>query len=129
MQLTFLLDAVVFLLDLKQQEKMETIWEDRLMTKKFTTVRSLLNALAKAMNLINPEMENHHQETAYLAYQLGDEMGLPTEERHMIVVSALLHDVGTIVMPQRENLSEIESHRREIAQIGAEMIRDLLQAL
>ncbi len=95
------------------------------MTEKFTTVRSLLNALAKAMNLINPEMENHHQETAYLAYQLGDEMGLPTEERHMIVVSALLHDVGTIVMPQRENLSEIESHRREIAQIGAEMIRDL----
>lgn len=95
------------------------------MTEKFTTVRSLLNALAKAMNLINPEMENHHQETAYLAYQLGDEMGLPTEERHMIVVSALLHDVGTIVMPQRENLSQIESHRREIAQIGAEMIRDL----
>ena len=32
---------------------------------KFTTVRSLLSALAKAMNLINPDMENHHQETAY----------------------------------------------------------------
>lgn len=95
------------------------------MTEKFTTVRSLLDALAKAMNLINPEMENHHQETAYLAYQLGVEMGLQTEELHMIVVSALLHDVGTIVMPQKENLSEIESHRREIAQIGAEMIRDL----
>ena len=95
------------------------------MTEKFTTVRSLLNALAKAMNLINPEMENHHQETAYLAYQLGTEMRLPTEDLHLIVVSALLHDVGTIVMPQKENLSEIESHRREIAQIGAAIIRDL----
>jgi len=95
------------------------------MSEKFTTVRSLLSALAKAMNLINPEMENHHQETAYLAYQIGVEMGLETEDLHTVVIAALLHDVGTIVMPQRENLSGIESHRREIAQIGAEMIRDL----
>ena len=97
------------------------------MAVKFTTVRSLLNALAKAMNLINPVMENHHQETAYLAYQIGVEMGLKTEDLHMIVIAALLHDVGTIVMPLEENLSEIESHRREIAHIGAEMIRDLKQ--
>ena len=51
-------------------------------TEKFTTVRSLLNALARTMNLINPEMENHHQETAYLAYQIGAEMGLQTEDLH-----------------------------------------------
>ena len=89
------------------------------MTEKFTTTRALLNALAKAMNLINPEMENHHQETAYLAYQISVEIGLGTEELHLIVSSALLHDVGTIVMPINENLAEIESHRREIAQIGA----------
>lgn len=92
---------------------------------KFTTVRSLLSALAKAMNLINPDMENHHQETAYLAYQIGMEMGLHTEDLHLIASAALLHDVGTIVMPQRENLAAIESHRREIARIGAEIIRDL----
>ena len=92
---------------------------------KFTTVRSLLGALAKAMNLINPDMENHHQETAYLAYQIGMEMGLHTEDLHLIASAALLHDVGTIVMPQRENLAAIESHRREIARIGAEIIRDL----
>jgi len=77
------------------------------------------------MNLINPDMENHHQETAYLAYQIGMEMGLHTEDLHLIASAALLHDVGTIVMPQRENLAAIESHRREIARIGAEMIRDL----
>lgn len=92
---------------------------------RFTTVRSLLNALAKAMNLINTAMENHHQETAYLAYHLGVEMGLKTEDLHLIVVSSLLHDVGTIMIPQSENLSEIESHRRENARIGAAMIGDL----
>ena len=89
---------------------------------KFTTVRSLLNALARTMNLINPEMENHHQQTAYLAYQTGAEMGLGTEDLHMIVVASLLHDLGTIVKPQKENLSQIESRRREVAHIGAEMM-------
>lgn len=92
---------------------------------KFTTIRSLLNALAKAMNLIDPTIENHHQKTAYLAYQLGVEMGLETESLHVIVVSALLHDVGTIVMPLEDSLMAYEEHRREIAKIGADMIRDL----
>lgn len=92
---------------------------------KFTTVRSLLNALAKAMNLIDPTIENHHQKTAYLAYQIGLEMGLETESLHVIVVSALLHDVGTIVMPLEDSLVAYEEHRREIAKIGADMIRDL----
>lgn len=95
------------------------------MTEKFTTVRSLLSALAKAMNLIDPTIENHHQETAYLAYQIGAEMGLETESLHMIVVSALLHDVGTIVMPLEDTLAGYEEHRRETARIGADMIRDL----
>ena len=51
--------------------------------KKFTTTRSLLNALAKAMNLINPRIEDHHQQTAYLAYQIGVEMGIETEDLHI----------------------------------------------
>lgn len=93
--------------------------------KKFTTIRSLLIVLAKAMNLISPTMENHHQRTAYLAYQIGAEMGMEKDYLHLIVISALLHDIGTIVMPLKENLPEIEKHRREIARTGAEMIRDL----
>ena len=29
--------------------------------EKLTNIRSLLEALSRAMNLINPEVENHHQ--------------------------------------------------------------------
>ena len=61
--------------------------------KHFTTIRSLLQALAMAMNLINPDVENHHQRTAYLAYHIGAEMGLETEDLHKVIVAALLHDV------------------------------------
>ena len=33
----------------------------------FTNMRSMLGAVARAMNLINPDMEHHHEQTAYLS--------------------------------------------------------------
>ena len=36
--------------------------------EKLTNIRSLLEALSRAMNLINPEVENHHQQAAYFAF-------------------------------------------------------------
>ncbi len=93
--------------------------------KSFSTVSSLLRALALSMNLINQDMQHHHQRTAYLGYHLGREMGLGTEELHLLIISALLHDVGTIIAPETQNIAEIEQNRREIAEKGARMIRDL----
>lgn len=92
--------------------------------KHFTTIRSLLQALAMAMNLINPDVENHHQRTAYLAYHIGAEMGLETEDLHKVIVAALLHDVGSVIGKQK-SVAEIEENRREIAVVGARMICDL----
>ncbi len=44
--------------------------------EKLTNIRSLLEALSRAMNLINPEAENHHQQAAYFAYyRPGDGTG------------------------------------------------------
>ena len=42
----------------------------------FTNTCDLLGALAEAMNFINPDIENHHQQTAYLAYMLARHLGL-----------------------------------------------------
>lgn len=93
--------------------------------KQFSTVSSLLHALAISMNLINPDLENHHQQTAYLAYHIGTEMGIREEDLHLLIIASLLHDVGTVVSPQMQNIAEIEENRREIAMTGDLMIRDL----
>ena len=61
--------------------------------KQFSTVSSLLHALAISMNLINPDLENHHQQTAYLAYHLGTEMGIREKDLHLLIIASLLHDV------------------------------------
>lgn len=93
--------------------------------KPFTNIRSLLRALAKALNLINHEVENHHEQTAYLAYCVGIEMGLEKEQIHTIIYAALLHDVGSIMLEEPASITEIESRAEEYAQIGADMLRDL----
>ena len=91
----------------------------------FTNMRSLLNALAISMNLINRDMEHHHEQTAYLAYQIGLEMGLESEALHDVIYGALLHDIGAVISPEPQNIQEIESHGREIAAIGAKMLEGL----
>ena len=44
------------------------------MSERFTDMRDMINELAISMNLINPDMQHHHEQTAYLAYQIGYEM-------------------------------------------------------
>ena len=91
----------------------------------FTNIRSLLGALAKALNLINPAVENHHEQTAYFAFFIGRELGFDEEELHTVVYAALLHDLGSIILEEQVSVEEIESNAQEYAHIGAKMIRDL----
>ena len=92
--------------------------------EEFTTIRSLLGALAKAMNLINPAMEHHHEQTAYIAYVIAREMGMDVEQQHLAIYAALLHDVGSIIDPN-QSVIEIEEHAHHVARQGASMLRGL----
>lgn len=91
----------------------------------FTNIRSLLGALAKAMNLINPEVEHHHEQTAYLAFCIAKNMNLEEEDIHTVIYASLLHDVGGAMLGKNISIEEIESEAEKFAKIGAEMLRDL----
>ena len=95
------------------------------MSKAFTNVRSLMGVLAKSMNLVNPDMEHHHEQTAYLAYQIAYMMGIRGEHLHYTISVALLHDIGAVVSPEQKKVEEIEAERRDVAKIGAAIIRDI----
>ena len=95
------------------------------MSEHFTNMRDLISALAISLNLINPDMQHHHEQTAYLAFQIGQEMGLRGEDLNNTVYAALLHDIGSVVSPVPQKLEEIEAHRHEVAALGAHMLEDL----
>ena len=94
-------------------------------TSNFTDIRSLLGALAEAMNLINADLEHHHEQTAYLSYLIAREMGLEESLSFLCIYAALLHDVGSILYEEPKGVLEIERESRRIASLGAAMLRGL----
>jgi HD-GYP domain-containing protein (c-di-GMP phosphodiesterase class II) len=64
--------------------------------KNFTGRKSQAAMLAKALNLMNPHLENHHEQTSYMAYQLSKALGLDDEAVMANVEIALLHDIGSV---------------------------------
>ena len=92
------------------------------MAESFTNLTALLNALAKAMNLVNPQLENHHQQTAYLTYMLTRAAGMEAHSQEQAVCAALLHDVGSIVSEEPESIAEIEAQSVRISRMGAQIL-------
>lgn len=60
-----------------------------------------LRALIGAMDSRDPSNRTHSQRVTRLAMVLGEAMGLPPEEMEMLELSALLHDVGKIAVPEQ----------------------------
>lgn len=95
------------------------------MKKEFTNIRSLLGALARALNLINREMQHHHEQTAYLAHRIGYAMGLRGDNLNVVGYTALLHDIGFEVLQESSAVKETAEGRKRVAKIGADMIREV----
>lgn len=91
----------------------------------FTNIRSLLGALAEAMNLVNPSVSHHHEQTAYLTYIVARELSLPPEQIHLALYAALLHDVGSVVSEQQKSVAELEKDGKTVAMIGAQLLYGL----
>ncbi|MBQ6986805.1 MAG: HD domain-containing protein [Oscillibacter sp.] len=94
-------------------------------TSHFTDIRSLIGALAEAMNLINADLENHHEQTAYLSYLIARETGMEERLCMLCVYAALLHDVGSILYDEPRGVRDIEREAHRIARLGASMLRGL----
>ena len=93
--------------------------------KGFTNARSLLGGLAEAMNLINHEVEAHHQQTAYLTYMIASSAGFDRRGLELAVYASLLHDVGAVMYEQQESVAEIEREALEVSRTGASMLRGI----
>lgn len=76
--------------------------------RKYVNLYELLNCLTSAADLISPQLANHHQQVAYMAYQIAEHMGLPIQQQQEIVLAGLLHDIGATSLAERLELAENE---------------------
>ncbi len=61
----------------------------------------LILCLSDAMDFISPEVVNHHMQVAYVAFGIGDELGLSVEEKRDLVLAGALHDIGAFSLKER----------------------------
>ena len=68
----------------------------------------LLLCFSDALDLISPELSNHHQQVSYLSYFLAEQAGLPIEQKKDVFLAALVHDFGVLSKKERLELVETE---------------------
>lgn len=92
------------------------------MNKRFTNMRDLNGSLAEVLNMIDPAIEHHHQQTAYMAYMIADAAGFDDHMLALTRFAALTHDIGFITMETPGSLKELERNAKHIACVGARLI-------
>ncbi|OGO79739.1 MAG: hypothetical protein A2Y21_04805 [Clostridiales bacterium GWC2_40_7] len=68
----------------------------------------MLLCLSSSVDLISPEVSTHHQQVAYLAFRLAEQMKLSKEEQRDILIAGMLHDIGALTLSERLALFEEE---------------------
>ena len=86
-------------------------------------MRSLANGFSYIMDLINEDVNDHHQKVAYLSYRIAEEMHLPDNACHLAIVGGLMHDIGGILQSQTASLADIEKNASSLAKAGAEILK------
>ncbi|MBD3166547.1 HD domain-containing protein [bacterium] len=61
----------------------------------------LVLAIASTVDLISPDVHNHHVRVAFIALELGRMDGLSSEEASDLVLAAALHDIGALTLRER----------------------------
>lgn len=92
------------------------------MIRQFTTKRDIISAFANTMNLVNPELQDHHEKVSYLAYRLAETLGMDEKHRMMAFAGGLLHDIGGVMKQGNISLSDLEMNAGQVAAMGASLL-------
>ena len=57
--------------------------------------------ISEAIDLVSPELNEHHKKVAYIAYNIAKEMRLPEKEIRNIILASILHDIGAFTSEER----------------------------
>lgn len=79
-------------------------------------------SLSQALDLINPEMADHHKRVAYIALRVAEAAGLSGKDKEDAVIAAALHDIGTLPRQPDSDAARPASNLRS-ARFGYQLLR------
>jgi len=65
------------------------------------SIFDIVSGISEAVDLVSPELNDHHKKVAYISYNIATEMGLPSDEIRDVVLGAILHDIGAFTTEER----------------------------
>ncbi|MBF0503192.1 MAG: HD domain-containing protein [Candidatus Riflebacteria bacterium] len=87
-------------------------------------VFDLLSALSEVTNWVSPELMHHHRQVAYMAWNIGEELGMPAQDLDDLVMAGLMHDIGAFTLKKRLETLQFEmTTGREHAEQGYLLMR------
>ncbi|TAN41800.1 MAG: HD domain-containing protein [Nitrospirae bacterium] len=80
--------------------------------------------LSNALDLVSSRVVDHHKRVAYIACSIAAEMGMPEDEREVLMLAGLLHDIGAISARDRIETLQFELENPDFhAELGYRFIR------
>jgi len=83
-------------------------------------------AISETVDLVAPELNNHHKRVAYISCNIALVLGIPYDEIEDIVLAAVLHDIGAFSVEERIDLLTLDSYdlaHNEHALYGYELLK------
>lgn len=66
-------------------------------------------ALSRALDLVNPLINNHHQRVAFIAGCIAEEAGFTVRQTEDIIIASLIHDIGVVMEEEFTELADIKT--------------------
>ena len=89
----------------------------------------LINCLSDTIDLVSPQLANHHKRVGLIAYALACQLGLPEMESMDLHFAGNLHDIGALSLTDRVRLQQFEvgesHHHAETGALLLEMFSPL----
>lgn len=67
-------------------------------------VFDLIMCLSDTIGLADPVLVNHNKEVAYIAFRIGEELGLKNGELAELILAGILHDIGYFSSEEKDEL-------------------------
>lgn len=84
----------------------------------------LILCLSNTMDLMDPSIVDHHKQVAYIAYHIGEALGLAPDLRRELLIAGALHDIGAFSLKEKlEALSFEMENPHKHAEAGYSLLR------
>ncbi len=84
--------------------------------------KDLIECMADAIDLINPEIHHHHRRVICVAHYLGEQMGLPANQMENLTIAAAVHDIGALTRKSQQSIFRFEDNDSAHAVYGSNLL-------